>query len=116
MSGEDDDSMAANNSLIDPKGLITAVIIGALSAFAASYILSDRTATKLEAAQKEQQEFRIEVREYMRGRNTEILALHDRMARLETSINARTYEIQRGIDSMSGISGQAGMPSNTLRK
>lgn len=113
MSGDDVDEMSANNNLIDPKGLITAVIIGGLSAFTASYILSDRTATKLEIAQKEQHEFRLEVREYMRGRNTEILALHDRMARLETSINARTYEIQRGIDSMSG---QSGMPSSTLRK
>ncbi len=47
----------------------------------------------------------------MRNRNSEILTLHERMARLETSINARTYEIQRGVDAMSGMSGMSGMPS-----
>ncbi len=110
MTGEEFDT-TMNSTLIDTKGIVTAVIIGGLSAFTASYILSDRTAIKLELAQKEQHEFRIEMREYMRNRNSEILTLHERMARLETSINARTYEIQRGVDAMSGMSGMSGMPS-----
>ncbi len=99
--------MVAQSNFIEPKVIITSLTIGVLSAFAASYTIADRTATKLELAQREQAEFRAEMREYMRTRNSEILSLYERMARMETTINARTYEIQRGMDAM-GMSGMQG--------
>lgn len=92
--------MVAQSNFIEPKVIITSLTIGVLSAFAASYTIADRTATKLELAQREQSEFRAEMREYMRTRNSEILSLYERMARMETTINARTYEIQRGMDAI----------------
>ncbi len=94
-----------SNNFIDTKVIITSLTVGVLSAFAASYTIADRTATKLELAQKEQAEFRAELREYMRSRNTEILSLYERMARMETAITSRTYELQRDMDSMTGMSG-----------
>lgn len=99
--------MVAQSNFIEPKVIITSLTIGVLSAFAASYTIADRTATKLELAQREQSEFRAEMREYMRTRNSEILSLYERMARMETTINERTYELQRGMDAM-GMSGMQG--------
>ena len=95
----------ASNNFIDTKVIVTSLTVGVLSAFAASYTIADRTATKLELAQREQSEFRAEMREYMRSRNTEILSLYERMARMETAITSRTYELQHGMDSMTGMSG-----------
>ncbi len=100
--------IVAQNNFIDTKVIVTSLTVGVLSAFAASYTIADRTATKLELAQREQAEFRAELHEYMRSRNTEILSLYERMARMETAITSRTYELQRGMDSMTGMSGMQG--------
>jgi hypothetical protein len=93
---------AMQNSPIDSKSVITGLIIGLVSAIGTSFMVTDRTATKLEIAQRADAEFRQEVKEYMRHRGDEMTRLHDRLARIETVLNPRVVE---GMGAMSGMGG-----------
>jgi len=94
---------AMQNDLFDSKSVVTGLIIGIISAAGTSFVLTDRTATKLEISQKTDAEFRAEIKsdlkKYMETRNDEMLKLYDRLARIETILTPRTME------SMSGMSG-----------
>ena len=58
----------------------------AVSAFASSYITTERTAIKLEQYAASQAEFRGEVRQYMREADVKSEVLRDRMTRVEAAI------------------------------
>ena len=74
---------------IDMKMVISSIIVGVLAAFGSSYVAADRTSTKLEQYAREQAEFRQEMRSYMRDRNAEVLAIHERQARVEAKVDAQ---------------------------
>ena len=98
---------AMQNDLFDSKSVVTGLIIGIISAAGTSFVLTDRTATKLEISQKTDAEFRAEIKsdlkKHTETQNNEMLKLHDRLARIETILTPRTME------SMSGMSGMSGM-------
>jgi len=81
--------------IVDTKVVVTAIIIGVLSAYTASYVNGERNAAKLDAtiqrldqSNREQAEFRAEVRGLMRDRSVESASFGDRISRLEATLFA----------------------------
>ena len=68
---------------VDMKAALTAIVIGGVSAVGGSYLTSRDNARELAAYAKAQEEFRIEMRQYMRENSVEIRSLNDRMTRQE---------------------------------
>jgi hypothetical protein len=91
---------AMQSDLFDSKSVVTGLIIGIISAAGTSFVLTDRTATKLEISQKADSEFRAEMRKYMENRNDEMLRLHDRLARIETVLTPRHADVMSGMSGM----------------
>lgn len=87
---------------INTSAIATSVVVGVLSAMAATYVQSDRTANDLKREAAASAEFRQEVRDYMRNQGDKLLAVSERAGRLEVEIAA-----MRG--AMSGMSGMSGM-------
>ena len=89
---------------INTSAVATSVVVGVLSAMAATYMQSDRTANDLKREAAASAEFRQEVRDYMRNQGDKLLAVSERAGRLEVEIAA-----MRG--AMSGMSGMGGSRS-----
>lgn len=81
--------------LLDTKVVITAIIIGVASAYTASYVNAERNAVRLDAtivrldqSNREQAEFRAEIRAVLNQRNGEYQAILERQARVEAVMHA----------------------------
>lgn len=93
---------------INTSAIATSVVVGVLSAMAATYMQSDRTANDLKREASASAEFRQEVRDYMRNQGDKLLAITEKTGRLEVEIAA-----MRG--AMSGMGGnrvQRGMSND----
>jgi hypothetical protein len=88
-------------TMIDMKAIGTMVIVGALSAFGGSFLTARDNAFELKQYARAQEEFRVEMRLYMRESTTEIRSLADRMTRQEITTNA----YHAGQNGMNGTSG-----------
>ena len=82
---------------VDMKAVATAIVIGGVSAVGGSYLTSRDNARELAVYAKAQEEFRIEMRQYMRESAIELRSLNDRVTR---------QEIMTGMSGMSGNNGQ----------
>ncbi len=94
---------------INTSAIATSVVVGVLSAMAATYVQSDRTANDLKRESAASAEFRKEVRDYMRNQGDKLLALSEKSGRLEVEIAA-----MRG--AMSGMSGMSGMSDSRSQR
>lgn len=81
--------------LVDTKVVVTAIIIGVASAYTASYVNAERNAVKLDGtiqrldqSNREQAEFRAEIRSVLSQRNGEYQAILERQARVEAVMQA----------------------------
>jgi hypothetical protein len=70
-------------TMVDMKAIGTMVIVGALSAFGGSFLTARDNAFELKQYARAQEEFRVEMRLYMRESTTEIRSLADRLTRQE---------------------------------
>lgn len=88
---------------VDMKAVATAIVIGGVSAVGGSYLTSRDNARELAAYAKAQEEFRIEMRQYMREQTIEVRSLADRVTRQEIMASA-IYAPNGGlgIDGMNG--------------
>ena len=92
---------------INTSAIATSVVVGVLSAMAATYVQSDRTANDLKREAAASAEFRQEVRDYMRNQGDKLLAVSERAGRLEVEIAA----VRGAMSGMSGMSGMGGSRS-----
>lgn len=92
---------------INTSAIATSVVVGVLSAMAATYVQSDRTANDLKREAAASAEFRQEVRDYMRNQGDKLLAVSERAGRLEVEI-AAVRGAMSGMSGMSGARGQRG--------
>ena len=83
------------SQLVDTKVVVTAIIIGVASAYTASYVNAERNAVKLDStiarldqSNREQAEFRAEIRLVLNQRNGEYQAILERQARVEAVMQA----------------------------
>ena len=83
------------HQVIETKVVITAIIIGVGSSFAASYVNAERNAVKLEAtiqrldqSNKEQSDFRTEMRAIVANRSAFEQLMTERVAILEATMRA----------------------------
>ena len=87
---------------INTSAVATSVVVGVLSAMAATYMQSDRTANDQKREAAANAEFRQEVKEYMKNQRDSLTQVYEKTGRLEVEIAA-----MRG--AMSGMSGMSGM-------
>lgn len=86
---------------INTSAVATSIVVGVLSAMAATYVQSDRTANDLKREAAASSEFRQEVREYMRNQGDKLAAVADKTTRLEVQVAAMD-------GAMSGMGGTGG--------
>jgi len=79
---------------VDMKAVATAIVIGGVSAVGGSYLTARDNARELAAYAKAQEEFRLEMRQYMRESTIEIRSLSDRVTR---------QEIMSGMSELAGV-------------
>jgi hypothetical protein len=91
-------------TMVDMKAIGTMVIVGGLSAFGGSFLTARDNALELKQYARAQEEFRIEMRAYMRDATVEIRSLSDRMTRQEITSSAY-HAGQNGMPAMSGMNG-----------
>lgn len=96
---------ATQQTTINTSAIATSVVVGVLSAMAATYVQSDRTANDLKRESAASAEFRQEVRDYMRNQGDKLAAVADKATRLEERVAA-----------MGGMSGMSGMGSNRSQR
>ena len=101
-------------TVVDMKAIATMVVIGGLSAFGGSFLTARDNAAELKQYAKAQEEFRVEMRLYMREQNTEVRSLDNRTTRLEILTSA-LHPPRPQQDGMTGMSGMSGM-NNGNRK
>ena len=89
-------------TVVDMKAIATMVIVGALSAFGGSFLTARDNAFELKQYAKAQEEFRIEMRQYMREQTIEVRSLADRLTRQEIL----TSTGQNGSSAMGGMNGR----------
>ena len=70
-------------TMVDMKAIGTMVIVGALSAFGGSFLTARDNAFELKQYARAQEEFRVEMRQYMRESTIETRSLADRITRQE---------------------------------
>ncbi len=99
---------ATQQTQINTSAIATSVVVGVLSAMAATYLQSDRTANDLKREAAASAEFRQEVREYMRNQGDKLVAVSDKTTRLEVQIAAMNGAMQ-GMGGMNGNRRQRGM-------
>jgi hypothetical protein len=99
---------ATQQTQINTSAIATSIVVGVLSAMAATYLQSDRTANDLKREAAASSEFRQEVREYMRNQGDKLAAVSDKTARLEVQIAAMNGAMQ----GMGGNRGQRGMSND----
>lgn len=95
-------------TMIDFKAIATMVVVGGLSAFGGSFLTARDNAVELKQYSKAQEEFRIEMRQFMREQSIEVRSLSDRLTRQEV--------ISATVHPRDGISGMGGMGTNGGRK
>lgn len=88
-------------TVVDMKAIATMVIVGALSAFGGSFLTARDNAMELKQYAKAQEEFRTEMRLYMRESSTEIRSLSDRITRQEIMSSA-LHPVQSSASGMNG--------------
>jgi len=93
---------------INTSAIATSIVVGVLSAMAATYLQSDRTANDLKREASASAEFRQEVRDYMRNQGDKLLAITEKTGRLEVEIAA----MRGAMSGMSGSRGQRGMSND----
>lgn len=93
---------------INTSAVATSVVVGVLSAMAATYMQSDRTANDLKREAAASAEFRQEVRDYMRNQGDKLLAVSERAGQLEVEIAAMRGAMS-GMQGMNGARRQRGM-------
>jgi hypothetical protein len=89
---------------VDMKAIVTMVVVGALSAFGGSFLTARDNAFELKQYAKAQEEFRIEMRQYMRESTIEVRSLSDRLTRQEIM----TSSLHQAGNGASGIPGSGG--------
>lgn len=94
-------------TVIDMKAIATMVIVGALSAFGGSFLTARDNAFELKQYAKAQEEFRVEMRLYMRESTTEIRSLADRLTRQEI-LNSTFHAGQMSMVPQNGMNGTNG--------
>lgn len=99
---------ATQQTTINTSAIATSVVVGVLSAMAATYVQSDRTANDLKREAAASAEFRQEVRDYMRNQGDKLLAVSERAGRLEVEIAAMRGAMS-GMQGMNGARRQRGM-------
>ena len=87
-------------TMVDMKAIGTMVIVGALSAFGGSFLTARDNSFELKQYARAQEEFRVEMRQYMRELTVEVRSLSDRLTRQEIMLNA-THP-QNGMSGMNG--------------
>jgi len=102
---------ATQQTTINTSAIATSVVVGVLSAMAATYVQSDRTANDLKRESAASAEFRQEVRDYMRNQGDKLLALSEKSGRLEVEIAAMRGAMS-GMSGMSGSRSQRGMSND----
>lgn len=95
-------------SMVDLKAIATMVVVGALSAFGGAFLTARDNAFELKQYARAQEEFRIEMRQYMRESTIEVRSLADRLTRQEMLINT----MQQPNGGMGGMFGMSGMNGN----
>jgi hypothetical protein len=90
-------------TVVDMKAILTMIVVGALSAFGGSFLTARDNAMELKQYAKAQEEFRIEMRQYMRESTIEIRSLADRLTRQE--IMTSTLHQGNGMTGMAGTNG-----------
>lgn len=105
---------ATQQMSINSSAVATSVVVGVLSAMAATYMQSDRTANDLKREAAASAEFRQEVRDYMRNQGDKLLALSEKSGRLEVEIAAMRGAMSgmSGMGEMGGTRGQRGMSND----
>lgn len=91
-------------AVVDMKAIGTMVIVGGLSAFGGSFLTARDNAFELKQYAKAQEEFRIEMRQYMREQTIEVRSLADRLTRQEIMTNA-IHAPNAGGNGMAGMNG-----------
>ena len=99
---------ATQQTTINTSAIATSVVVGVLSAMAATYVQSDRTANDLKREAAASSEFRQEVREYMRNQGDKLAAVADKTTRLEVQVAAMNGAMS-GMGGMGGARRQRGM-------
>jgi 2-succinyl-5-enolpyruvyl-6-hydroxy-3-cyclohexene-1-carboxylate synthase len=89
--------MASVRESFDVSDMTKIVMSVAVSAFASSYVTTERTAVKLEQYAAMQSEFRNEVRQYMREHEVKNETLRDRVTRIESA--------NQTVANMNGMNG-----------
>ncbi len=89
---------------INTSAIATSIIVGVLSAMAATYLQSDRTANDLKREATASSEFRAEMRTFMREQSERVASVSDRTTRLEAVMSS----IHPNTAAMSGMSGMNG--------
>lgn len=97
---------ATQQTTINTSAIATSVVVGVLSAMAATYVQSDRTANDLKREAAASAEFRQEVRDYMRNQGDKLAAVADKTTRLEVQVAAMNG--MGGMGGMGGARGQRG--------
>ena len=72
--------------VLNTQSIATALVVGGLSAFGGAYLTAERTAVELKQYAREQSEFRIEMRTYMRDREADLRGIYDRQAKTEATL------------------------------
>lgn len=98
---------ATQQTQINTSAIATSVVVGVLSAMAATYVQSDRTANDLKREAAASAEFRQEVREYMRNQGDRLSAITEKTSRLEVQV-ANIHGAMSGMSGMVGMSGISG--------
>lgn len=87
--------------VLNTQSIATALVVGVLSAFGGAYLTAERTAVELKQYAREQSEFRIEMRTYMRDREADLRVIYDRQAKTEATLASI-------LQANTGMSGQNG--------
>lgn len=98
-------------TMIDMKAIATMIVIGALSAFGGSFLTARDNAAELKQYARAQEEFRIEMRQYMREQTIEVRSLADRLTRqeiLNSTYHAGQMSTHQNGMGMPGMGGQNG--------
>ena len=105
---------------VDMKAVTTMLIVGAVSAFGGAYLNAERMSVDIKNYATSQNEFRAEMRQYMRDDAIEKKSVNDRLTRQEIMLQAHVASaidnaiMQRG--SMDGMSGMQGHENGRTKK
>ena len=90
-------------TMIDFKAIATMIVVGGLSAFGGSFLTARDNAFELKQYARAQEEFRVEMRTFMREQSIEVRSLSDRLTRQEVISGVGNQR-----DAMGGMGGMNG--------